>query len=524
MKINLKDVLISLLNRWWIILLTAVICAGAGFGYANYKYVPKYSVTVKMYVNNDSINLGSTKVSVTASDIMAAQELVHTYCEILTTYETYETTLSVIKNNGGKLTRDYSYGEFLGMIQCDSLNNTEIFYIKVTCPGQKSDLDLPGNQIPDGLHDARLFADAIMTSLTDRIQKVITSSTASKVEGVNERFEMSSSNDVRTGLIGAVLGAFASAVICAFFDVCINDKIKSETWLTDFAGEEYTLLSVIPNGYRSGGKKYSKNGKYAHYYRYESDDSPESSNELEKIDEVGASVKNINYAATEAYNLLRTNVYYSLPQKTGGKILGITSASPSDGKTFTSVHLAYAMAKEGAKVLLVECDMRRPMIAKSLNMNAPKGLSDLLIGKEADVIYSGVVHENLSVLFAGVIPPNPSELLSSPKMQDFLDDMAQKYEYILLDLPPVLAVADPLIVAKYTDAMMLVIRHGITRKKYVLNAVSQLRMTKAKIAGFVYNDFHLGGGHYYKKDRYYYRYQKETDMEDQINSSEGEAK
>ncbi len=505
MKINLKDVFLSLLNRWWIILLTAVICAGVGFGYANYKYVPNYSVTVKMYVNNDSINVGSTKVSVTASDIVAAQSLVHTYCEILTTYETYQTTKDVIKNNGWELTRDYNYSEYLQMIECGSLNETEIFYIKVTCPGQKSDLQLPGEQEPNALHDARLFANAIMTSLTDRIQKVITSSTASKVEGVNSLYEVSSSNDVRTGIISGLIGALISTMVCAFIDVCVNDKIKSETWITDTIGENYSLLSVIPNGFRSVGKRYTKSGKFAHYYRFESDYSSDQNKAENNADEVGGLLKNLNYAATEAYNLLRTNVYYSLPQKSGGKILGITSASPSDGKTFTSLHLAYAMAKEGAKVLLVECDMRRPMIAKDLNMNAPKGLSDLLIGKDSDVIHSGVVHENLSILFAGVIPPNPSELLSSPKMQSFLDEMTQKYEYILLDLPPVLAVADPLIVAKYTDAMMLVVRHGVTRKKYILDAVNQLSMTKAKISGFVYNDFQFGGRKLHKRTKEYYK-------------------
>ncbi len=504
MEINLMDILKSVLRRWWIILLATVIFACSGFAMANIRYVPSYSTTIKMYVNNDSLVVGPTKVSISSGDIAAAQSLVNTYLEILKTYETYEKTMEVIEASGDELSRHYSYDAFLGMISSGSLNETEVFYITVTCGGQKSDLSITDGTEPAGAKDACLIADAVMVSLVERIENVINSSSASKVEGVH-RYSTSTCDDTRTGMIAAMIGFILAAGLCILFDVFINDKIQDEEWLPQTFGEEYPVLSVVPNAYQKEGHSYKRYGNksdkgHSRIATEEQDDNP---------------ITNINFAATEAYNRLRTNIFYSLPEKDNGKIIAITSASPADGKTFTATHIAYSMAKEGNRTLLVECDMRRPAIGEAIKLSDRPGLSDLLVGKEQNVITTGVLHENLSVVLSGVVPPNPSDLLSSAKMKAWLEEMSRQYDCIVLDLPPVLAVADPLIVAKYVDAMVLVVKHDITRKKHIVSSMKQLKMTKTHILGFVYNDFKLGSSRYYRNEKYYYaqRYQSDSALE-----------
>ena len=201
---------------------------------------------------------------------------------------------------------------------------------------------------------------------------------------------------------------------------------------------------------------------------------------------------NLDFASTEAYKLLRTNLSFSLPDKEGGKIIGITSPCPQDGKSTTSLNLSYALAETGHSVLLIDADMRRPSIAKTLELPAAPGLSNILVDSKENAFHEKVMHEKLTVLLSGDIPPNPSELITSAKMQNLLSELAAKYDYVIVDLPPVNAVSDPIAVSKYIDGMIIVVRHGFSRRKDVVEAIRQLKMVNAKIFGFVYNGIYKG--------------------------------
>ncbi len=215
----------------------------------------------------------------------------------------------------------------------------------------------------------------------------------------------------------------------------------------------------------------------------------------------------LHFASAEAYNLLRTNLSFSMPGKQGGKIIGITSSCPQEGKSFTSINIAYAFAKNGHKTLLLEADMRRPSISGALGEKRTPGLSNVLSGQSGDdCIRKGLLHENLSVAFAGDVPPNPSELIGSNEMKLFLERMSAQYEYVIVDLPPVISVADALIISKYIDGMVMILRHGQTRRKNVIEAVRQLRFANVRILGFVYNGYRRGNGYYSKNKRYYKKY------------------
>lgn len=216
--------------------------------------------------------------------------------------------------------------------------------------------------------------------------------------------------------------------------------------------------------------------------------------------------KDLDFASVEAYNLLRTNLYFSLAGVTGGKVVGVTSPCPQEGKSTTSLNLAYALASAGHKVVLIDSDMRRPSLAGVLEMPLAPGLSNILVDESVDAIHPSVVHENLSVLLSGDIPPNPSELVVSDKMKALIEKLRGLYDYVVVDLPPVNLVSDPIMMSRHLDGMIVIVRHGYTRRRDVNDAVRSLKLVNAKILGFVYNGAKTGKKRYRKSNYYHYSY------------------
>ncbi len=215
---------------------------------------------------------------------------------------------------------------------------------------------------------------------------------------------------------------------------------------------------------------------------------------------------NLSFAAKEAYNLLRTNISFAFPDAEGGKVLGISSAGPQEGKSTTAINLAYSLSEDGHKVLLIDADMRRPSIyLKIESLEMAPGLSNVLSGNETAAIHEAVIHENFDVLTSGDIPPNPSELIGSRKMKEFLDECRKNYDYIVIDLPPVLSVADTLAISKYIDGVALVVKNDSAKCKDVTETVRQLQFANAKIVGFVYNKMDAKSGKQSRNANKYYR-------------------
>lgn len=217
--------------------------------------------------------------------------------------------------------------------------------------------------------------------------------------------------------------------------------------------------------------------------------------------------ENLNFAASEAYKLLRTNLDFALSDGQGCRIIGVTSSTRGEGKSTTTLNLAYSIAEAGKLVLVIEADMRLPTYTKRLHIDAQKGISNLLAGQctGADVLHRSELHKNMWVIPAGDIPPNPSELLGSEQMRITLNVLSKDFDYILLDLPPVMAVSDPLVVSKLTNGMLLVVRQDYATRRMVSETVRQLRFADAKILGFAMtNATPDGGKKYYKNYSYGY--------------------
>lgn len=210
--------------------------------------------------------------------------------------------------------------------------------------------------------------------------------------------------------------------------------------------------------------------------------------------------KHVPFAIVEAYKTLRTNLMFILPHE-GCKKVVISSSNVGEGKSTTSINLAIAFAQMGSKVLLIDADMRRPSIYKKLKLANTKGLSSYLVGFcELDDIVSKV-NPYLDVITSGPIPPNPSEMLGSAKMDELLEALSESYDYIFMDMPPVNVVSDALILATKTDGMIFVIQDLITTHDDVQKAFSSIEFASVKLLGLV-----LNGSSKNLRSKYRYRY------------------
>lgn len=197
--------------------------------------------------------------------------------------------------------------------------------------------------------------------------------------------------------------------------------------------------------------------------------------------------KNTNFAVQEAYKRLRTNIRFCIRDQKCRKFC-LTSALAGEGKSITLLNLAISIAQTGKKVLLIDADLRRPAMARLLVEKANPGLTEVLLGDaRAEEAIRYEVYPNLDILFSGEIPPNPSELLSSEHMQELVEACAERYDYILVDTPPVNVVTDACIVANLLDGVLLLARQNRSRKDNMRQAVNNLKLTGANILGYILN-------------------------------------
>ena len=211
----------------------------------------------------------------------------------------------------------------------------------------------------------------------------------------------------------------------------------------------------------------------------------------------------LSFAAAESYKLLRTNLLFALPDQEC-RIIGVTSSIRGEGKSTTSVNLAYTLAQTGKRVLLIDGDMRLPTIAQKLDLPATPGLSNLLAGlnAERDCLRKSSYFDNWYILPAGDIPPNPSELLGSERMHALLDRYKDVFDYILLDLPPVNIVVDALVITKWTDGVIVVVRENYTSRRALDACMYQVEKLGAKMLGFVMTDANVSASSYKHYGKY----------------------
>ena len=210
---------------------------------------------------------------------------------------------------------------------------------------------------------------------------------------------------------------------------------------------------------------------------------------------------------SESYRTLRTSIMYSDTKKI--KTIMVSSPGPGEGKTTTVANLAITYANLGKKILLIDTDLRKPVIDKIFDIKKEPGLTNYIVDdlKLDDIINSTEV-KGLDVISSGIIPPNPSELLTSNKMQKLIEELKGIYDIILFDTPPIIAVTDALILSKFMDRFVLVCRSTVTQKGALDRVMKNLNQVNSNLDGVVLNALNnsnsYGSGYYYNYYQYYY--------------------
>ncbi len=210
-------------------------------------------------------------------------------------------------------------------------------------------------------------------------------------------------------------------------------------------------------------------------------------------------LKNPKSKSAEAFRTLRTNIQFSSLDEEIKSIV-VTSSGPGEGKSTVMANLAITMAQSGKKVILVDCDLRKPSVHKKFGVTNSIGLTNILVQneKKEQCIFKTNV-ENLFILTSGPVPPNPAELIGTKKMRSFIEELKSGFDMVLIDAPPVLAVTDAQILSTIVDGLIFVTAYGETQKNALVDAKQSIDKVGGKILGIIFNKVPEGSNGYYSK-------------------------
>ena len=194
-----------------------------------------------------------------------------------------------------------------------------------------------------------------------------------------------------------------------------------------------------------------------------------------------------SFSVREAYSTVRTNLLFTEHSEKCG-VFAVCGASENAGKSLTCINIAISFANIGKNVLIIDSDMRHPSINKALRIKKNTGLSDVLARLTKDIPIISTEIKNLCILPAGSIPPNPAELLYSPRFEKVLEACSERFDYIFIDTPPLNLVSDAALLAEKVDGYIFVVRAGSDNKRGIGDAVETLTKVNGKIVGFILND------------------------------------
>ncbi len=475
--IDLQRLIGAVFNKIWLVAIVSVLCAVGSFLGTFYFVTPQYKSSAMFYVNNTNFSLGDTSLSISSSDINASKNLVNSYIVILKTRETLN---DVIDYAGVDLT----YGQLSDMLSAASVNSTEIFKITVT----SADPEL-----------ATKIANAIEEILPKRIKNIIEGTSAKVVDSAVVPVNPSSPNYTENTFIGFLIGLVAMVAMIVLKEI-FDTKIRTEDDITSVC--KHPILAAVPDMVLTE----KSDGYYGYGNRRKKVSTPR--NAAEETNLIGSE---ISFSASEAYKRLRTKLQFSFSDEGTSRVIGVSSALSGEGKSLSAVNLSYMLSQLDKKVILVDCDMRRPSLAAKLGIEKVPGLSSYLSGQShMDTLIQkcGIKNEEnaFDVVVAGRNPPNPIELLSSARMERMLAKLREKYDYIILDLPPVGEVSDALAVAKITDGILLIVRQHYCHRTALSDCIHQFEFVDAKILGVVYNCATEPNKSYGYYRRYYRKY------------------
>lgn len=472
---TIKDLINLLLSHIMIIILVT-LCGGiAAFGFSKLVLPLQYSSHITMYVQS------YTGISENANDvnnISNSKQLVNTYMEVLKDD-------AVMNAVGDLLIRQYDINELKRMFDVDDENKISPSSIR-NCLTISSVTDTSAVKIVATTLKPELAAD-ICNDLTQIAPKYVEEAVGVGSINTIDKAKIYKTPVAPNMMKNTILG-MAAAFLIVVMIVLIIDYFDNTIKEADRVGKKYNK-AIIGEIQRWGdGKKKKKKSKH----------TTEAMGLLTDSD--------VPFNVVESYKSIRTNILFTIATSEK-KIIAVSSANPGEGKSTSAANLAIALAQTGSSVLLMDADMRKPVQHRTFKVKNAEGLSTLIIQKSSmqKSIRSNVIN-NLDLLPSGPLPPNPSELLASENFKNLLEEFSGKYDYVIIDTPPVNVVSDAMVMKNSISGILLVIRYAMTTYDELSNCMKQIELAQANMLGFVMNDvYHNHGAAYYN---YKYKYKK----------------
>lgn len=429
----------EIVKRWWAVVLAAVLCAAVGFGIAAARYVPQYTSSIMFVANNKAPT--TSVAGQTSSDIMASASLAESFKYVLTTSSTLLT--KVAENSGYKI----SAGDVSSFVSVSAVEDTSIMYLSVTTTDPKVSYAV-----------AKSYAE----NYQETLDKAFPSTTMTVVDAPAEPTAPNANNDkTKFAILGFFIGAILACAYIALF-TWIKDTVKSAEDIRKSLG-----LSVI--------------GSVARIER-------KGKGNTEKP--ILVTDKNSGFAFIETFKIIRTKLG-NLAEKSGKKTFLITSTFASEGKTTTAANIAITLAQAGKSVLLIDGDLRKPSVAKTVGYNAAgeKGLYGVITGEFtlADSI-KYYEKQKLFLLVSSVMVENPPEVLSKEIVGDIIQAAEKEFDYVIIDSAPAEFMADAAVLGQYADGILFVIRRNVAPMRKIRKAMENMDVSGTEVLGCIYND------------------------------------
>lgn len=492
--------LLKILRKCWVIMLiVAILCAvGAGA----FKYLtttPTYTSTVTFFVNAVAGVTTDDGVKFTANpgNTTSARDLAEAFGDIVAGGRVIGSVYDCLHGEGIDDTAYPTLYDAVARGEYDDINEEDIRrMIKVTVNTQIIEVSVT-HPDPNVAYAVAQAVEIVTPGTLDYFVGIENDASTEKLQSAAKVIERADKNDTSSGTgatMFAVFGLVAGAIIVyliAFLRTYFDNTVYTEETLKE--GFEIPVIGQIPS-WNANGKKGKTKKDISHYISSHgvSSSARDYTNRLLS--------QETPFAVTEAFKLLRTNMCYTTKGEACA-VYGITSATVAAGKSIVAANTAIAFGQMGKRVLIIDGDLRCPVLHRVFRVDAKAdGFSEVLAGVCADPQQAirATKYENLDVITSGRIPPNPAELLASPRMRAFIAAMKEKYDVIFIDLPPICDVTDAGVISDVVTGYSFVVRSGYSDRRLIGVAADILERLGGSIIGFVLNDVDIKSGDYYK--------------------------
>ena len=482
-EIDLLELAGVLLSRISVIITFSLLFGLLALCFASFYLPEKYSSYTTMYVKNVNEE-ARMEQSVTLNELNASKSLLSTYIAVLQSD-------AVMDQIGERLLKLYTVNEISAVFPVDESGSVNTNAIKSSL-SMASVEDTEVLKISAKTTSPEVSADVcriIAEIAPDFLIRVVGAGSVEVIDPAKVNYRRVEPNIKKMTVLGCLLGLIASAGVIILLYL-LDNSVKS----TDELKKRFDK-AIIGEVYNFSQEKGEKQKKTKDGHRVI---SPESLINDKTV-----------FTVSESYKTMRTNTMFAL-SPFDKKIISVTSANAAEGKSTTTANLAISFSQTESKVLLIDADLRKPTQHKLFEVNNKTGLSTVL-GKMNTVENSIIkgVRENLDLMPAGPIPPNPSELLASQQFENMINELAQQYDYVIIDTPPVNVVSDVLVMSKAITGVLFVTMHGETTYDSIESGLQKLEMAEVNVLGFILNNItaaHTGKYYSYKYKYGYSRY------------------